>query len=111
MSQRPSASMSRSRAQSKRFDAVPLLDLSRQYGSIRDEVLAAIDRVCASQRFILGAEVEALERELAAFTGASAAVACGSGTDAVWLALTAVGVQPGDAVITTPFSFFASASS
>lgn len=87
-----------------------MLDLSRQYQVIREEVLAAIERVCASQRFILGTEVEALERELAAFAGASAAVACASGTDALWLALLAVGVQPGDAVITTPFSFFASAS-
>jgi dTDP-4-amino-4,6-dideoxygalactose transaminase len=111
MSPRPSPSLSRSHEQSKRFDAVPMLDLSRQYGTIRDEVLAAIERVCASQRFILGAEVQALERELAVFTGATAAVACASGTDALWLALLAVGVQPGDAVITTPFSFFASASS
>ena len=111
MSPRPSASMTRSQAQSKRFDAVPMLDLSRQYSTIRDEVLSAIERVCASQRFILGTEVEALERELAGFTGAAAAVACASGTDALWLALLAVGVQPGDAVITTPFSFFASASS
>ena len=87
-----------------------MLDLSRQYSTIRDEVLAAIERVCASQRFILGAEVEALERELGAFTRATEAVACASGTDALWLALTAAGVQPGDAVITTPFSFFASAS-
>jgi dTDP-4-amino-4,6-dideoxygalactose transaminase len=87
-----------------------MLDLQRQYAGIRENVLAAIERVCASQRFILGAEVEALERELATFTGAAAAVACASGTDALWLALMAVGVQPGDAVITTPFSFFASAS-
>ena len=73
-------------------------------------MLAAIERVCASQQFVLGAEVEALEREVAAFTGASAAVGCASGTDALWLALLATGVQPGDAVITTAFSFFASAS-
>ena len=111
MSPRPSASISRSQAGSRGFASVPMLDLSRQYGTIRDEVLAAIERVCASQRFILGAEVEALERELAAFTGATDAVACASGTDALWLALMAVGVQPGDAVITTPLSFFASASS
>ena len=87
-----------------------MLDLSRQYVTIRDQVLAAMARVCDSQRFILGAEVEALERELAAFTGAHAAIACASGTDALWLALVSVGVQPGDSVITTPFSFFASAS-
>lgn len=102
--------MSSSQAQSKRFESVPMLDLSRQYETIREEVVAAIERVCGSQRFILGAEVEALESELAAFTGAAEAVACASGTDALWLALTAAGVQPGDAVVTTPFSFFASAS-
>jgi dTDP-4-amino-4,6-dideoxygalactose transaminase len=92
------------------FDPVPLLDLRRQYEQIREEVLAAVERVCASQHFVLGAEVEALEREVAAFTGASAAVGCASGTDALWLALLAAKVQPGDAVITTAFSFFASAS-
>jgi len=91
-------------------DSIPLLDLRRQYEQIREEVLAALERVCASQHFVLGAEVEALEREIAAFTGASAAVGCSSGTDALWLALLAAGVQPGDAVITTAFSFFASAS-
>ena len=89
---------------------VPLLDLGRQYAAIREEILAAVERVCSSQHFILGAEVEALERELAAFTGAAQAVGCASGTDALWLALTAVGVRPGDSVITTAFSFFASAS-
>jgi dTDP-4-amino-4,6-dideoxygalactose transaminase len=94
----------------KKFDAVPLLDLRRQYQEIRSEVLAAIERVCASQSYILGPEVEALENEVAAFTGVSAAVGCASGTDALWLALLAAGVQPGDVVITTPFSFFASAS-
>jgi len=89
---------------------VPLLDLGRQFAAIREEILAAVERVCSSQHFILGAEVEALERELAAFTGAAQAVGCASGTDALWLALTAVGVHPGDSVITTAFSFFASAS-
>jgi len=89
---------------------VPLVDLGRQYAAIREEILAAVERVCSSQHFILGAEVEALERELAAFTGAAQAVGCASGTDALWLALTAVGVRPGDSVLTTAFSFFASAS-
>jgi dTDP-4-amino-4,6-dideoxygalactose transaminase len=98
------------RSISKKFDAVPLLDLRRQYQQIRTEVLAAIERVCASQSYILGPEVEALESEVAAFTGVAAAVGCASGTDALWLALLAAGVQPGDAVVTTPFSFFASAS-
>jgi len=89
---------------------IPLLDLSRQYLTIREEVLAAIERVCSSQQYILGAEAEALEQEIAAFTGAAVAVGCASGTDALWLALVAAGVGPGDAVITTAFSFFASAS-
>jgi len=90
--------------------SVPLLDLRRQYETIREDVLAAITRVCDSQGFILGPEVEALEREIAALTGAAAAVGCASGTEALWLALVAAGVKPGDSVITTAFSFFASAS-
>jgi dTDP-4-amino-4,6-dideoxygalactose transaminase len=90
--------------------SVPMLDLQRQYLGIRSEVMAAIEKVCASQRYILGAEVEALEREIAGFCGAREAVGCSSGTDALWLALAAAGVQPGDQVLTTPFSFFASAS-
>ena len=92
-------------------ESVPMLDLSRQYASIREEVLAGIERVCASQRFILGPEVEALESELAGLVGAKEAVGCASGTDALWLALAAAGIRPGDQVVTTPFSFFASASS
>src|SRR6185437_2103440 len=91
--------------------SVPILDLKRQYAAIEPEVQAAIERVCASQQFVLGAEVEALENELAAFTGCKYAVGCASGTDALWLALIAAAVKPGDRVITTPFSFFASASS
>ncbi len=87
-----------------------MLDLQRQYEQIRAEVLAAVGRVCASQHYILGEEVEAFEREVAAFCGAGDAVGCSSGTDALWLALVAAGVQPGDQVLTTPFSFFASAS-
>jgi dTDP-4-amino-4,6-dideoxygalactose transaminase len=86
------------------------LDLRRQYDGIREEVLAAIARVCDSQSFILGPEVEALEREIAALTGAACAVGCASGTEALWLALVAAGVKPGDSVMTTAFSFFASAS-
>jgi dTDP-4-amino-4,6-dideoxygalactose transaminase len=91
-------------------EAVPLLDLRRQYLGLREEVLAAIARVCDSQNYILGPEVEALEREIGELTGAGHAVGCASGTEALWLALVAAGVKPGDAVITTAFSFFASAS-
>ncbi len=90
---------------------VPMLDLSRQYASIRGEVLTAIGRVCESQRYILGEEVTAFEREFAPLCGTTEAVGCASGTDALWLALVAAGVGPGDTVITTPFSFFATASS
>jgi dTDP-4-amino-4,6-dideoxygalactose transaminase len=90
--------------------SVPLLDLRRQYSRIGGEVLEAVNRVCASQQYILGPEVEAFERELVAYCGAHEAVGCASGTDALWLALAAAGVAPGDQVLTTPFSFFASAS-
>jgi dTDP-4-amino-4,6-dideoxygalactose transaminase len=90
---------------------VPMLDLSRQYASIRDELLAAVARACDSQRYILGDEVAAFEREFAALCATADSVGCASGTDGLWLALAAAGVGPGDAVITTPFSFFATASS
>jgi dTDP-4-amino-4,6-dideoxygalactose transaminase len=88
-----------------------MLDLARGYASIRDQVLDAVARVCDSQKYILGEEVETFEREFAALCATSQGVACASGTDALWLALAAGGVKPGDFVITTPFSFFATASS
>ncbi|HEY1525817.1 MAG TPA: DegT/DnrJ/EryC1/StrS family aminotransferase [Candidatus Angelobacter sp.] len=90
---------------------VPMLDLSRQYAGLRDEILAAVTRACDSQRYILGEEAIAFEREFAALCGTKDAVGCASGTDGLWLALAAAGVGPGDAVITTPFTFFATASS
>ncbi|HST10463.1 MAG TPA: DegT/DnrJ/EryC1/StrS family aminotransferase [Terriglobales bacterium] len=89
---------------------VPMLDLGRQYASIRSEILAAVERVCSSQHFILGEEVESLEGEISTFIGAEHAIGCASGTDALWLALAANGVKAGDTVLTPPFSFFASAS-
>lgn len=88
-----------------------MLDLSRQYASIRPEVLAAVTRACDSQHYILSDEVKAFEAEFAALCGVAEAVGCNSGTDAIWLALAAAGVGPGHEVITTPFSFFATASS
>ena len=90
---------------------VPMLDLSRQYASIREEILAAVTRACDSQRYILGDDAIAFEREFAALCGTADAVGCASGTDGLWLALAAAGIGPGDSVITTPFSFFATASS
>jgi len=91
--------------------AVPLLDLSRQYASIRAEVLAAIDSVCDSQHYILGEAVTSFETASASLLGAKACIGCASGTDAIFLALAAAGIGAGDEVVTTPFSFFATASS
>lgn len=90
---------------------VPLLDLTRQYQPIRDEVMAAIARVCDSQHFILGEEVEALERELAAMLEVRHAVGVSSGTDALLVAMMACGVGPGDEVVVPVYSFFATAGS
>ena len=90
--------------------AIPVLDLKRQYATIRAEVEEAIARVCESQQLILGEEAAALEREISAYLGVSETIACASGTDALWLAMQAAGIGPGDYVVTTPFSFFASAS-
>jgi dTDP-4-amino-4,6-dideoxygalactose transaminase len=88
---------------------VPLLDLTAQYKTIRWEVRTAMDRVCDSQIFILGPEVSACENEIAAFCGAAHATGVSSGTDALLVALMAAGVGSGDEVITTPFTFFATA--
>jgi dTDP-4-amino-4,6-dideoxygalactose transaminase len=90
---------------------VPLLDLRQQYAAIRNDVHAAIDRVCESQQFILGPEVERFEHEVAAAIGAAHAVGVSSGTDALLMSLMALGVGPGDEVITPTFSFFATAGS
>ncbi len=91
--------------------AVPMLDFSREFAEIREEVMAAIAAVCESQRFILGPEVARFETAAAAACGVPFAVGCASGTDALWLALAALKIGAGDAVVTTPFSFFATVSS
>ncbi|MPZ76501.1 MAG: aminotransferase class V-fold PLP-dependent enzyme [Deltaproteobacteria bacterium] len=88
---------------------VPLLDLQAQYAPIRAEIRAAMDRVCDAQHFILGPEVSALEEEVAQFCGARFGVGVSSGTDALLVALMAAGVGPGDEVITSSFTFFATA--
>jgi len=87
------------------------LDLRAQFAPIRDEVMAAVTRVMDSQYFILGPEVEKLEQEIAAKLGATHAIGCASGTDALILALLAAQIGPGHEVITTPFSFVATAGS
>jgi dTDP-4-amino-4,6-dideoxygalactose transaminase len=100
---------------SNAMDAVklkfPFLDLKAQFASIRDEVMAAVCGVLESQQFILGPEVKQFEDEVAAKLGAKFAIGCASGTDALILALMAAEVGPGDEVITTPFSFVATAGS
>jgi dTDP-4-amino-4,6-dideoxygalactose transaminase len=90
---------------------LPFLDLQAQYAGIRDEVLVAVTRTLESQHFILGPEVQAFEKEISALTECSYAIGCASGSDALILALLALDIGRGDEVITTPFTFFASAGS
>lgn len=89
---------------------VPLLDLQAQYVSLRESVHQAVERVLDSQRFVLGDEVRELESLIAAYCETKHAIACASGSDALLLALMAHDVKTGDEVITTPFSFFATAA-
>lgn len=89
--------------------SIPLLDLRAQYASIRGEVEEAVRRVLESQQCILGPDVAVLEEEIAAYCGVKHAIGCGSGTDALLLALRALDIGLGDGVLTTPFTFFATA--
>ncbi len=94
---------------------VPLLDFARQYAEIREDVLSALERVCDGHRFILGEEVAQFEKAAAQACSTPGThlygIGCASGTDALWLALASKEIGPGDAVVTTPFSFFATVSS
>jgi dTDP-4-amino-4,6-dideoxygalactose transaminase len=87
-----------------------MLDLKRQYLPLQEELLAALKHVLETQQFILGEPVAAFERQAAGQLAVAHAVGCSSGTDALWLALAAAGIGPGNTVITSPFSFFASVS-
>jgi dTDP-4-amino-4,6-dideoxygalactose transaminase len=88
---------------------VPALDLRAQYATIRDEIEPVVREVCEAQHFVLGPEVESLEHEIAAYVGAGHGIGCASGTDALVLALRALGIGPGHEVVTSPFTFFATA--
>jgi dTDP-4-amino-4,6-dideoxygalactose transaminase len=93
------------------FCKIPIVDLRAQYAAIRDQVRSAIDAVAETQQFILGPAVSQFEKEMAVFLGCQHAVGVASGSDALLLALMALGVGPGDAVVTTPFTFFSTVSS
>lgn len=90
---------------------IPLLDLKRQYDAIRDEIHATAESVFASQQFILGSKVEELEREIARYCRCPFAVGVSSGTDALLISLMSAGIGPEDLVVTTPYTFFATAGS
>ena len=112
MSSTPNANTAQSphSPQSPSDQGVPLLDLQRQYGPLKEQIAAALARVCDSGAFILGPEVKELEKNIANYSQAKHAVACASGSDALLLALMAFDIKPGDEIILPSFTFFATAS-
>lgn len=105
-----SASPNGKSVQNSQDQGVPLLDLHRQYVPLKEEIAAALGRVCDSGAFILGPDVKLLEQNVAAYSQTKHAVACASGSDALLLALMALDIEPGDEVILPSFTFFATAS-
>jgi len=110
MSSDTQTAISASPATQELLPAVPLLALERQYDVLRGEIRAAIDRVCDSGRFVLGPDVSSLEQELAEALGVPHAISCASGSDALLLALMALGIGMGDEVVLPSYTFFATAS-
>jgi len=100
-----------SQAQAKPHVKVPMLDLSGQNGPLQVAIAKAMDEVIRTNHFVMGPQVETFEKQVAQYLGVKHAIGVSSGTDALLAALMAIGIQPGDEVITTPFTFFASASS
>ncbi|MBT8342245.1 MAG: DegT/DnrJ/EryC1/StrS aminotransferase family protein, partial [Desulfatitalea sp.] len=88
---------------------VPLLDLKAQYRPLREEIRACLDEICDSQHFILGPQVARMEDKLAGYCGTAHAVGVSSGSDALIISLMAAGIGPGDRVVTSPYTFFATA--
>ena len=90
---------------------VPMLDLTEQYQNLKEEIIDVLDQVMSSSRFILGDNVKKLEEYVAKMSNVSYGIGCGNGSDAIHISLEALGIGPGDEVITTPFTFFATAGS
>lgn len=101
--------MAKKNSKKEKYTPIPMVDLALQYKTLKSEIHKAMEAVLKSTRFILGPEVSTLESCLAEYCEVRYGIACGSGTDALQMALMAIGVVPGDEVITTPFTFIATA--